>query len=442
MDKIQELREKLGAIVGKMRAMLDKADEDKRDLTDDENEAYGTLKAETETVQVAIKREEDLQALQAPLPRQTTPNDPNHKQSIKMVRYGKLKAFKGENADQRAYDSGMWIKASLFGVESAQLYCREHGIQIQAAQGGNTNTGGGFLIPEEFNQTIIDLRESFGVARQECNVIPMARDTLTIPRRTGGLTSYFVDENPSSAITESDASWDNIGLTAKKLATLTRMSSEIAEDAIINMADYLANEIAYVFAVKEDSCLFDGDGTSTFGGMTGILTKIIDGNHTAGAVDVATATHNLFSEIDATDIATLMAALPKYALSTAKFYCSQLCFSLVFERLVQAAGGNTINDLAAGATLRYMGYPVVISQTMPAGAATDYDALAMFLFGDMRMSTTIGDRRGITVATSEHRYFDTDQIGIRGTERFDINVHDLGDNTDAGPLVAMIGSSS
>jgi hypothetical protein len=33
--------------------------------------------------------------------------------------------------------------------------------------------------------------------------------------------------------------------------------------------------------------------------------------------------------------------------------------------------------------------------------------------------------------------YETDQIAVRGKERFDINVHDLGDDTDAGPIVAL-----
>jgi hypothetical protein len=38
---------------------------------------------------------------------------------------------------------------------------------------------------------------------------------------------------------------------------------------------------------------------------------------------------------------------------------------------------------------------------------------------------------------SEHRYFEFDQTGIRGTQRYDIVVHDLGDGTNAGPIVAL-----
>jgi len=447
---IQELQDKFAGIVAGMREILETAEGETRDLSDDESVKYDEMKAEAESVKASIVRAEEVQAMEAAMaqPQErkisaVNPNEvPNTHVTAVRQRYSKLKAFKGKDAEDKAYRAGQWAMASLFDSEKAKTYCRDNGIQIQNAAGGDVNTKGGFLVPEEFNQTIIDLRESYGVARQECNVIPMARDTLTIPRRTGGLTAYFTDENPGSAITESDLAWDNVSLTARKLATLSRMSSEINEDSIINFADTLANEIAYAFATKEDDCVFNGDGTSTYGGIVGVRPKIIDGNHTVGAVDVATATHNIFSEIDATDLATLMAALPKYALPTAKWYISQAGYSMVFERLVQAAGGNTINDMSAGATLRYMGYPIVISQSMPAGVATDYDAVAMLLFGDLRMAATLGDRRGTTVAVSNDRYFDTDQIGIRGTERFDANVHDLGDTSTAGPIVALIGSSS
>jgi hypothetical protein len=37
----------------------------------------------------------------------------------------------------------------------------------------------------------------------------------------------------------------------------------------------------------------------------------------------------------------------------------------------------------------------------------------------------------------DERYFDTDQIGLMGTERFDINVHDVGTTSVIGPMTAL-----
>lgn len=438
MDKILKMRAERGEVITSMRALLDKAEAEKRDLTAEETAQYDAMKSKCDKMEKDIKRLEDLEAIEAAAILAKPAKPGNGAAAVAMrPRYGKLVAFRGDGAEERAYRSGQWIAATLFGNAAAAQWCADHGMDIRNAQSGNVNTKGGVLVPDEFESAIIDLREEYGVFRREANVMPMARDTLVIPRRTGGLTAYFTSENPSSAITESDATWDNVSLTAKKLATLTRMSSEIAEDAVINMADWLAREIAYAFATKEDDCGFNGDGTSTYGGIVGVRPKIIDGNHTAGAKDAASGI-DTFAEVTATDLATMMAALPKYALRNAKFYCSQPAFSLVFERLVAAAGGNTIDTMAGSVQPRYLGYPVVVSQSMPTSTG-DLSDVAMLLFGDLKLAATMGVRRDVTVALSNDRYFDTDQIGIRGTERFDINVHDLGDTSTAGPIVALIG---
>ena len=55
----------------------------------------------------------------------------------------------------------------------------------------------------------------------------------------------------------------------------------------------------------EDRCGFLGDGTSTYGGITGISKLLIDGNHTAGAITAATGV-DTYAEITITDISTML----------------------------------------------------------------------------------------------------------------------------------------
>jgi hypothetical protein len=52
------------------------------------------------------------------------------------------------------------------------------------------------------------------------------------------------------------------------------MSTELAEDAVISIADDLAQEMGYAFAVAEDAAGWTGDGTSTYGGIRGVKTKL------------------------------------------------------------------------------------------------------------------------------------------------------------------------
>jgi HK97 family phage major capsid protein len=65
----------------------------------------------------------------------------------------------------------------------------------------------------------------------------------------------------------------------------------------------------------------------------------------------------------------------------------------------------------------------------------------MILFGDLRASSTLGTRRGVTVKASEHLYFSNDQLAVMGTERFDLNNHNLGNNSTAGAIVGLVGGA-
>jgi len=438
--RLNALREKQGLTHDSMEALLKKASDETRDLSSEEAQVFDDLQREFDANKLAIAREERVEQIKAELAKPVDiPGNTAKTPAAPSVRYGKLKAFKGPNAEKDAYEAGMFFRAAIFRNPEAIDWCREHGVVIQRAQGETVGTTGGYLVPVQFNQAVIDLREEYGMFRQAVTPVPMGSDSMTIPRRAGGLTAYFPGEN--GAITESQKAWGQVTLNAKKLAALTRMSTELSEDAIISIADDLASEMAYAFAQTEDSCGWNGDGSATYGGIVGFRTKmvaVLGAGQLAGAVDAASG-HDTFAEIDAADLASLMAKIPKYAETNAKWYCSQPAWALVFQRLIAAAGGVTMMELTAGKPTRsYLGYPVMIDQTWPT-VTTDISDTAMIGFGDLGKAVTMGERRGITVKTSEERYFEYDQIAIQATERIDINVHDVGDATTAGPMVALIG---
>lgn len=436
-------------------------------LFDKLHEEIKAIKAQIAAIQEHEQRRQVSEALvaelESPAGRRTPPDRPGGVATIEgglgaapfrvptsARRTGVLKAFKprpGESrheAEFRAYRAGMWARAVFFGDQRAAHFCLNNGlaVDIRGAMSTTSNPDGGFLVPEEFSQAIIDLREQYGVFRQNCRVWPMGSDTLLIPRRAGGVTVGALGENPAAGPSSSTSTFDMVQLVAKKCGGLSVISSEIAEDAVIDLADWLANEWAYAFALFEDQCGFIGDGTSTYLGIRGLYNLFTEGAGLAGGVMVATATHNTFGEIDATDIAGLMAALPQYARMNAKFYCSSVCNELVFGRLKAVAGGNTVQTLQGTIGDNWLGYPIVISQVLPAGPSTDYQSDAMLFFGDLSKSSSLGDRRSVRVFPSAHRYMELDQIGILGTERIDIVNHDVGSTTVAGPICALIGSSS
>ena len=456
---VLELRELTAEKAEQAQAIKDKATEESRGLTSEEGKVFDELLTEADRLEGEADRQERLEKTQARLskPRQraTTPDLANGRTieppKPHLFRFGKLRAFMGNEAEANAYKAGRWLLAVIHNHAPSRQWCHDHGVQIvrdltpesdsRAVQVEGINTLGGFIVPSEMERAIIDLRETYGSARANCRILPMSSDHTTIPRRSGGVTAYFIGE--TDAITESEKSWNQVEMTAKKLGALTRMSTDLSEDAIINIADDLADEMAYAFAVKEDECCIDGDGTSTYGGMIGIRPKMIDGSHAGSYVEAAAAGDN-WSEIDASDLTNVMAALPKYARRGAKWHCSPLAKVAVFDRLLLAAGGNTNQNLAQSQPAMYSGYPIEEWPAMPTvDAGAVLNAVIMMFFGDMRFSTTLGDRRGITVKVSDQRYIEYDQIAIQATQRFTINNHDIGGLTSAtrGPVVGLLGNT-
>lgn len=413
-----------------------------------DNKAFDAKMDEIGAIDTKIKRAKAVQdaaaASATPVAGQVAPLAAA--QARKVLYTSHLKAFKDRRddngllvrAEDQAYRVGMWAKAAIFGDPVAAEWCKANGLPLTRAQAENVNTSGGFLVPEEMMATIIVLREVYGVARQEAQIIPMGRDTLNWPRRTGGTTAYFVGEG--AAGTASTVTFDSINLTARKAMQLVLMSNEIAEDAIVQIGDIVTNEVAYAFSALEDNCLVNGDGTSTYGNIKGLVPLAIDSTRASSKFTAASG-HNTFALLDNTDLTGAMGKLPKYVYQggNVKWHCSQLAFDTLFGRLMAAGGGNRIDTLTGELVYRYLGYPVCIWQQMP-NVATSLAGAAMLWFGDMRRAVAFGERRQITLRRSEDRYFDQDSVAILGTERFDIQCHDVGgaSGTLAGPLIAIV----
>jgi HK97 family phage major capsid protein len=391
-------------------------------------------------------------------------------------RYSSLKNFSGSDADARAYRFGMFLLGT-YGKKQGIDFCRKQGIpmiggtldEIQTKTSReNSNTSSGFLVPDEFQNDLISLREQYGVFRRNTKVIPMASDTRSDPRRVNGVTSYFVGESTAPSL--SDEAWDRVRMTAKKLMVLTKYSNELNEDAVLNIGDDLAGEIAYAFALKEDQCGFLGDGTSPYGGITGVITALMtrDPSFASGSaftpsnvmgLQVASGTGygTSYNSISLSDFAKLMALVPEYAdvRGGCKWYCSKAFWGGVMLKLALTVNGARIADIIdTPDRKRFIGYDVEIAQVMPKTSATSQ---VCCLFGNLAMASRLGDRRHTTINLSEHALnaFEQDEIVIRGTERFDIVVHDVGDPTAAagpaknpivgnvaGPIVGLVTGAS
>jgi len=450
-ELLNKTREDRSGQLAKAEEICVKAAAEARDLTDEERKTADEAIAKADKLgteeQRLVKLIADKASLQTPEGRKTSPAAPAvlvpTEKTIaapRLLRSAKVRNFRadgGVSAEERAHATGQWLLATIGGNTRAAQWCADHGIEVRGTSPLTTTTNslGGYLVPEVLESTIIDLREERGVARRSVRVMPMASDSVVIPRRASGVTAYFVSEN--AEITASDKGWDAVSLSARKLAVLCKMSSEVAEDAIISLADDLASEIAYAFADKEDECLFNGDGTSTYGGVVGLKSAVAAG----GKVTAATG-NTAFSTLDLEDFEQMVGKLPQYAVANAAWYVSRVGWANSMLRLAEAAGGNTVAQVAGGAPLQFLGFPVVIAQVMNSTTTAQISTDGLAYLGDLRLAATMGTRRGIEIAVDPSRYFEFDQLAIRGTQRFDLNVHEKGTASVAGPVIMLSTPSS
>lgn len=355
------------------------------------------------------------------------------------LRYSKkdLEAWAGrDDAEKQAYTAGRWAQAVMLGDPDAKRWCKDN-LDERVMTAG-VGTDGGFAVPDEMENGIIEYRDTYGQARRMTEVYPMGSSTLSIPKVTSEATAYFVGEK--EATTESDVGMVSVDLVTKELSALTRVSKTLDMNAVISIAALVARSQGFAFAKKEDDCWIKGDGTSTYGGIIGLKT-LYEGTDYLGRIDASTG-DDTFKEVISGDLDSVLAAVRSYARQGSNWLASPVADNLVFGRLVAAGGGNTIATLNGSTGMGYLGYPRDISESCPNGAATVYNDTPMLYFGNFRMATAMGSRVGMTMQVLNERYAEYRQVGIISTEQFDLVNHDLGSTTEYGSLACLFGTTS
>lgn len=304
--------------------------------------------------------------------------------------------------------------------------------EVIGKTGTTTNNAAiGALIPEEYSAIVIDVAERFGVALRVANLVKMGRDVWTAPRSTAYMTLTHTTEG--SASTAADPAYDNVTLTAKTARGLSKISNEALEDAAVNVADEYARQYSIAYARRIDQDYIIGDGTSTYGGHSGLASALPSGAYIAAAG--AWTAHT-----DA-NITSLIGSVENVGDNNGlAFICSRQYYTQVLQRLAQAKGGVTATEIVAGVSAakgpdaRYQGWPVYFAQVAPTVTASSAKSV---YFGDFRAASMIGQRGEFRIRTSEDRYFDENNFGIMAICRFAVNVHGDGRASTFGPITCL-----
>jgi HK97 family phage major capsid protein len=432
---LEEIRERIVEMQEQMQSVIANAEDLNRELTEDEGEEIDAILEEIENK--LRPREARMEKVEAEKQRIALAQKPavevQASTSMPAVpkTHRKLRAF---DSNEDAYRAGLWFKAAFLNDSEASRLCNDYGILNTATEG--TNSAGGYLVPDELSSAIIAVRNRAGVSRQLCKVVGMSSDVMNIPKVTAGLTVDYPAE--AAAITASDQTWGQVALAAVKRAVIAKTSNELLFDSVINVIDDLAVAIGNAFAVQEDNELINGDGTSTYGSETGVLSAMGAASKvTMGSGDTS------FANIALTDLNALVGLMPDkyYASASPAFLIGRVAWASYIQNLLYAAGGNTFLSLSGdsdGSSAQLFGFPVYISDQMPADAVSTCGAI----FGNFNEGVIIGDREDVEISVSEEAFWANDITAVKGTTRYDINVHDAGDGSDAGALVGLFTAAS
>lgn len=352
---------------------------------------------------------------------------------------GRYRGVFPSEIDARAF--GLMVMSNMErreGVDKiTQVFKSEFKDLAQRAMGSESNSAGGSLVPVEFSNRIERLVEDYGVWAANAFPMPMNSGGLNFARRTGGVQVFITGEDEEA--TDSEPGFSNVELTAKEWNTLTYYPVAMEEDAAAAVGEMIAIEIAQAFSEKVDDCGFVGDGTKSSLHVLGITTRLKTINGVDDGGGLVLGTGNAWSELTEDDFLKVMGRTPRYAARNGKWYCSNTFFWTVMAKITLSKGGVTATEFAGRRALNFLGYPVEITQSMPAAAA---NSQVCALFGDLRLSSTLGRRKDLTIARSTDAKFTKRQIAVLATQRHAIANHSLGKSDAAGPIVGLITAAS
>ena len=260
---------------------------------------------------------------------------------------------------------------------------------------------GGYLVPDEFERTLMQGLNAATVIRANAHVITTSSGLHKIPVVASHGSAAWIDEE--GAYTESDDVFGQVQLDAHKVGTIIKVSEELLNDAAFDLEGYISSEFARRIGDKEEEAFLNGNGSSK---PTGIL------NATGGGevgVTAASAT-----AITADELIDLYFSLKAPYRKNAIWILNDTTIRLI--RKLKSVEGQYLwqPGLKDGEVNTILGRPYFTSPFMPTAEA----GAKAILFGDLSYYW-IGDRQGIAFRRLNELYAGKGQVGFMASKRLD-----------------------
>lgn len=296
------------------------------------------------------------------------------------------------------------------------------GLEVKAGLRTTSDPDGGALVPEEQATTIEELARAASVMRQLASVISISTGTYKKLINLGGAGYGWVGETEArpetSTPTLAELAFNVMEIYANPAATQTML-----DDARVDIAAWLGNEVAQTFADQEGAAFIAGNGTNKPRGILDYAT-VANGNYAWGKLGyipsgvAAALTDGSNNGTDA--LISLYYALKSTYRNGAAWLMSDAVMGTV--RKFKDADGNYIwappTSSAEMATV--LGKPVYNDDNMQAVGANAFP----IAFGNFARGYLIVDRFGIRVLRDPYtnkpwvHFYTTKRVG-GGVQNFE-----------------------
>jgi HK97 family phage major capsid protein len=269
-------------------------------------------------------------------------------------------------------------------------------------------------LPVDYSGDVVELVSQYSAARKYGTVFPLGTGVVKLPRLKTDTAFGLLAQ--STAITQVSPQTEWVTFTAEKFGGLILLPTEIDEDSIVAMGQFLARYSARNIAKVEDHNFFVGTGAAS--GANGTVAGLCATTITNSKVKQMGSGLASPSEISLAHLRSIRSVVAAPAIGMGAYY--------MHPTLEQHLSGlNTAGDKpytangANGASLD--GFPIRWVDIMPAYTTADVASTVHVLFGDLSYQY-LGVRGGMRFQSSTEAGFATDDIYVRALERFTIGL--------------------
>ena len=263
-------------------------------------------------------------------------------------------------------------------------------LQIQASASTLSDPDGGFTVPEEVETAIDRVAQTVSAMRRIATVRAISTDTYKKLVNQGGATSGWVGEKGARTETGTPTLAE-IAINTKELYAMPYATQQLLDDSRVDIAAWLADEVAIEFNEEESEAFISGSGVEQPKGIAA-YTMVANASYAWGKVGYIASGHaTLLNNAD--KLIDLQHALKSVYRNGAVWLMADSTLNAI--RKLKDGEGNYLwrPGLAENALDTLLGKPIEIDDNVDAIGANKYP----IFFGNFKRAYLIVDRLGTRV---------------------------------------------